>query len=208
MSFVLLVPRNWSLFAEILISFCWGRIHQRSLCCSYDSCLSALGRERGIFLSSFSTRQSSEGAQISAESPRTGKTQGAAFPLPWKDCWVKFPVLQWREPGQCFRTGTLGISNTAQAINLPSSSAISSPYQDGVQTLLIWLQDRFTLCRVPVFPQANVSLFSDYTKVGFFLVVRSGKLLQPCTGGCSRQHRRGGTGTGTEVLEAAHTSRA
>lgn len=148
MSFVLLVPWNWSLFAEILISFCWGRIHQRSLCCSYDSCMSALGRERGIFLSSFSTRQSSEGAQISAESPRTGKMQVTAFPLPWKDCRVKFPVLQWREHGQCFGTGTLGISNAVQAINLPCSSTISPPYQDGVETILIWLQDHFTLYRV------------------------------------------------------------
>lgn len=119
MSFVLLVPWNWSLFAEILISFCWGRIHQRSLYCSYDSCLSALGRECGIFLSSFSKRQSSEGAQISSESPRKEKTEGASFPLPWEDCWVKLPVLQWREHGQCFRTGTLSISNAAEAINLP-----------------------------------------------------------------------------------------
>ncbi|KAI1240253.1 hypothetical protein IHE44_0011712 [Lamprotornis superbus] len=59
------------------------------------------------------------------------------------------------EHGQFFGTGTLDISNAAEAINLPSSF----PYQD------------------------------DYTKAGFFLVVRSGKLLQQCTGVCPRQHR-------------------
>jgi len=82
MSFVLLVPRNWGMFAEILISFCRGRIHQRSLCYSYDSWLSDFGTEWGIFLFRFSTKQSNRMCWRSTEpnrEPKHGKDGGSSL---------------------------------------------------------------------------------------------------------------------------------